>query len=275
MHVDGDALESATARIESWAVGTRARLVVTPNTDHFLRWRKSERFRDAYTQADLTVLDGAPLTLLARLEGLRVNRVTGVDLFYAAAASAARIGVPFIIIGGGADVADAAAARLRDQLPNLSTPVVLSPDPAELGSQEWLVRTAEALRSYPQKFVALCLGSPKQEQLFRDLLTVAPDLSGAFLCVGAAVDFASGTIPRAPRFMRRIGFEWLFRLAVEPRRLWRRYLVEDVQLLTYFARSAFGRIGRRRRSVPAPLQLVEAQPVAVSDGTLPRRPGTA
>ena len=98
----------------------------------------------------------------------------------------------------------------------------------------------------PRKVVALCLGSPKQEQLFADLERVAgPDFSGVYLCVGATVDILAGRVNRSPELLRRMGLEWAYRLVHEPRRLWHRYLVEDVRILKYFVRPRRPQKGQR------------------------------
>jgi N-acetylglucosaminyldiphosphoundecaprenol N-acetyl-beta-D-mannosaminyltransferase len=111
-------------------------------------------------------------------------------------------------------------------------------------SSSWLEATARELQRYPAKIVALCLGSPKQERLFADLQATPTGISGAYLCVGAAIDFAAGTVPRAPKLVQDLGLEWLHRLLQEPRRLWRRYLVEDVAVARYFV-AAFARRASR------------------------------
>jgi N-acetylglucosaminyldiphosphoundecaprenol N-acetyl-beta-D-mannosaminyltransferase len=240
------ALQDAVSLITEWAASARARLVVTPNTDHFLRWMRDASFRALYRRADLRTVDGAPLVALARAQGVPTPpRVTGADLFTATAASAAAVGIPLVIIGGGPGIAHLAGRRLEDGPAGARVAFTDSPRPQDLLDEEYVQRLARRLAELPTKVVALCLGSPKQEQLFADLerVEVVP-FSGVYLCVGATVDFLAGRVTRSPFFLRRLGLEWLFRLALEPRRLWRRYLVDDVRILRYFVRAARGRLAR-------------------------------
>lgn len=238
-------IDEAAGVIGDWAQERRRRLVVTPNTDHFLRYQTSARFRALYALADLVTVDGSPLGLLARVQGApRPPRVTGADLFIRCAERAAADGTPFIIIGGGNGVAEDAARRLIAAYPGLQVPLTRSPSAAELSDDRYLKALAQELSDYPTKIVSLCLGSPKQEELFNNLASTLPSLTGVYLCVGAAVDFAAGRVGRAPFLFRRLGVEWIYRLLAEPRRLWRRYLVDDVKIATYFAKAIVGRIRR-------------------------------
>lgn len=221
-----------------WARSSVARLIVTPNTDHFVRWRRDAVFRKLYDRADLRIADGFTLPLLARASGSAVPpRVTGADLFLDCAAECARTGVPLMIIGGKAGAGDLAARNLMARLPGLSVAFVAEPSATDLFGDKYLRRLADKLSAYPEKVVALCLGSPKQERLFVDLERRHGQIGGVFICVGAAVDFAAGTAVRAPRVLRAFGLEWMFRLVREPGRLWRRYALDDSVMVWYIARA--------------------------------------
>ena len=233
MFVDLIDVESAAECVLTWSRGSAAKLVVTPNTDHFLRWQSDKSFRELYSRADLVTADGIALPILARLSGVRVpRRVTGVDLFYETVKLASEYHIPLVLIGGGPDVANRAARRLTALYPNLLIPLVRNPTAMEVSDPAYVAQLAEDLALIPEKIVALCLGSPKQERLFTAIESCG-GLSGTFLCVGATIDFAAGSVPRAPALVRRVGLEWLYRLFKEPRRLWRRYLIDDVKIWKY------------------------------------------
>lgn len=250
MPIDVVSLRDAADTVCEWADKRRARLVVTPNTDHLLRWAESPEFAALYRRADLVTLDSAVLRMLARLEGGTVpDRVTGADLFLAVAEQAALRGIPLIIIGGAPRVAAAAAENLGRTFPGLRVPFVSVPDAADLTDPRWLDETLGRLREHPAKIVALCLGSPKQERLFAALDARAGGISGVYLCVGAAVDFAAGAVSRAPKLVQDLGLEWCYRLLQEPRRLWRRYLLEDIGVARYFVAAAARRTGLVRTEV--------------------------
>ncbi len=251
LRIDDVTLEEAADSVVDLARGPQAALVVTPNSDHFLRWQRSAAFRSLYEGAALVLPDGFPLPLMARFEGHSgATRLTGSDLFMSAMDRAATEGVPVAIIGGKDGVAEAAAARLSLSRPGLRFFLLDSPSPAQLADDTYVRGLADRLAAEPDKIVALCLGSPKQEQLYHQLARFA-ELQGCFLGVGAAVDFAAGTVRRAPAAIQTLGLEWLFRLVQEPRRLWRRYLLDNTRILPYVVRSAaYGLALRARPKVP-------------------------
>jgi N-acetylglucosaminyldiphosphoundecaprenol N-acetyl-beta-D-mannosaminyltransferase len=252
MSIDWVSMSVAADKVIELAQGPRSHLVVTPNTDHFLRWQDSALFQDIYSSASLVVPDGMPLVWLARLKGItRAQRVTGVDLLGASAALAAESHIPLAIIGGAPGVAQAAAANLCQTYADLKIISTISPTAEELADESFIADLANSLAEFSPKIVALCLGSPKQETFYARIRSVAGP--GVFLAVGAAVDFYAGTISRAPKWIQRLGFEWLYRLALEPKRLWRRYLVEDRKIVLYLARALFAKdIKENHRSLDLP-----------------------
>ena len=225
------------AEAARWAVDETAasqpRLIVTPNTDHFLRWQSDDVFRALYAHADLSVPDGMPLVWLGRLSGTQIReRVTGIDLFSQTCELAQQQRVGIAIVGGAEGVAESARSNLLSRYPTLDIYHVSSPTPAQLDDSEYVSALAAELDGRRRKIVALCLGSPKQEQLYSALRPHISD--GVYMAVGAAVDFWAGTIDRAPAALQRLGLEWVYRLFREPKRLWRRYLVDDVRIVRYF-----------------------------------------
>jgi N-acetylglucosaminyldiphosphoundecaprenol N-acetyl-beta-D-mannosaminyltransferase len=218
-----------------------ASLIVTPNVDHFLRWRKDEIFTQVYSQASLSVLDGMPLVWLARISGHdEATRVTGVDLFTALIRKSAENGIAVALIGGRPEVLEQARLRLCEQHPNLDLFLTVSPSPEDLTDPEFISKLARDLQAREHKLVGLCLGSPKQELLFTALEQAG--VTGAYIGAGAAVDFLAGNVKRAPSWMQKTGLEWLFRLIQEPGRLWRRYLVDDIGIIPIIFSAAFSRL---------------------------------
>jgi N-acetylglucosaminyldiphosphoundecaprenol N-acetyl-beta-D-mannosaminyltransferase len=206
--------------------------VVTPNVDHVVRLERDPAFRQAYAGASLVLADGMPLVWASRALGRPLKgRVTGADLLPQVCAMAAALGRSLFILGGREGVAERAARNLAARFPGLriagfhSPPMGFERDPAEQRRIAALVNRARP------DILAIGLGAPKQE-LWISAQRRSLDF-GVALCIGAGIDFAAGTLSRAPRWMRETGLEWTWRLAREPRRLWKRYLVDDM---------AFGRI---------------------------------
>jgi len=236
LEFDLGSLEDAVAWVMEHSA-LPASYVVTPNLDHFRRWEGDPHFRSLYRHAGLTVLDGTPLVWLARRQGARATRITGVDLVEKAFAAASRSSVPIAIVGGEPGTAESAASNLLATYPGLSVVFTGSPTADDLRDPGYLALLADAFSDYPELIVALCVGSPKQEQLAFDLQELGA--TGAYLCVGAAVDFFAGRFNRAPRIVQRLGFEWVYRMAQEPRRLFKRYFVGGLFFLPYAARTVF------------------------------------
>lgn len=199
-------------------------LVMTPNVDQVLSLRSDPATRDAMSSASMLLADGAPLIGLARLLGDRgIRRHTGADLIGAAVGRAAVHGWTVAIAGGDSAVAADAAARLAAEHPGAvveSVPFPHITGPTDPAGAE-VVDRLTALR--PQ-LVFVCLGSPKQEAWFLHWRERLP--AAVYVGAGAAVEFAAGTRSRAPRAVQAVGAEWLWRLAQEPRRLARRYLLK-------------------------------------------------
>ena len=226
-----EALERIASMVESKAGGA----VFTPNVDHVVKAERDAAFREAYARADLILADGMPLVWASRLLGPSLpEKVSGSDLLLPLMQLAAERRWRVYLVGGGPGVANESGQRLQAehgvQIAGTDSPVV-GPD----GAADRSERTLERLRAAQPDLVLVALGTPKQERWidrFADQLAPA-----VVIGVGASFDFLTGRVRRAPEWMSRAGLEWLFRLAHEPRRLWRRYLVEDPAFIGIVARS--------------------------------------
>ncbi|XBQ17581.1 MAG: WecB/TagA/CpsF family glycosyltransferase [Oceanicaulis sp.] len=219
--------------------------VVTPNVDHLVRLRRDSVLAPLYAQAWLTVCDSRVLELLAWLSGESVDVTPGSDLTETLFETAIDRDEPVTVIG--ADAAVIEALKTRYHLTNVrwhAPPMGLRNNP------EAIAECAAFVADNPARFVFLCVGSPQQEMIAEACL-VRGDCTGVGLCVGASLDFLSGKARRAPVWMRRARLEWLHRLAEEPRRMWRRYLVEGpkIGLLWLEWRKARAKLRRFERQI--------------------------
>lgn len=224
LDVDRVSFAGALDRIAALVAGGRGGQVYTPNVDHVVLAERHAEFREAYAAAALSLADGTPIVWAARLLGLPLpERVAGSDLMWPLAERAARAGWRVYLLGAGPGVAEAAAAALRGRLGlevvGTDAPVIRLEGPDDSAAALRRIRAAR-----PQ-LLFVALGAPKQEiWLHRHRAALEGVVS---LGIGAGLDFVAGRVPRAPRWMARAGLEWAWRLAREPRRLWRRYLVDD------------------------------------------------
>lgn len=203
----------------------RARVVVTPNVDHIVRLDAAPELRARYAKADYIFADGMPVVWASRLLGRPLpQRVTGADLFVALCRQAQQRGWRVMLLGGRPGSEADLHARFAQYFPGLHIDIVCPSMQFEpLGDEGCAF--ARKVRETSPDVVFTCLGMPKQENW---ALHHAPTLPGGIvLCVGAAMEFAIGLQRRAPHRLQRAGMEWLWRLLTNPRRLWRRYLVDD------------------------------------------------
>lgn len=225
--VDRVTLAQALDRIAALVAAGAGGAVFTPNVDHVVVAERDGPFRDAYAAADLCLADGMPLVWASRLLGGGIpEKVSGSDLVLPLVERAAARGWRIYLLGGAPGVAERAADRLRERFPSIRVAGADSPRVAADGTHGADMEAALGrIRAARPELVLVAFGAPKQELWIhrnRDRLRPAVALG-----IGASIDFVAGRVRRAPRWMSRGGLEWLWRLSHEPRRLWRRYLVED------------------------------------------------
>lgn len=200
---------------------------------------------EAFSAPDAVSLpDGVPIAWVGRAMGNAVERVCGPDMMPALLDRSRQTSARHYFYGGAPGVADRLADRMREAYPGLVVAGTHSPPYRTLSAGEDADDIARINAARPD-FVWVGLGAPKQ-----DLWAARQrrNLDAAvILAVGAAFDFHSGGLRRAPAWMQRLGFEWLYRLIAEPRRLARRYIVTNTRFLILLVRSGWATRRRRRR----------------------------
>jgi N-acetylglucosaminyldiphosphoundecaprenol N-acetyl-beta-D-mannosaminyltransferase len=188
-----------------------------------------------YRQAELCLLDSRVVGGLAWLLGLRSPAVApGSDVVARLLGEHLRADDAVTIVGLAPAWLPTLVARYQLVAPaHYDPPRGFDQDPTALEAAVAFVR------AHPARFVFLATGSPRQERLAAAIMA-AGDATGTGLCIGASLEFLVGARRRSPGFMRRAGLEWLFRLVCEPRRLWRRYLLDSPRVIALLARQRFG-----------------------------------
>jgi N-acetylglucosaminyldiphosphoundecaprenol N-acetyl-beta-D-mannosaminyltransferase len=235
--VDVVTMQDTLDDIEAMIASGRGGSVFTPNVDHVVLADENERLRRAYQGVSLSIADGMPILWASRL--LRdplPEKVSGSDLVLPLMDRAEKRGFRVFLLGGADGVGARAAERLKDRLPALNICGIESPrvslDDPEATRAAQVGRVKEARPD----IVLVAFGAPKQEVWIDE---AAPALRPAVLLgIGASLDFIAGVTKRSPAWMSKSGLEWLYRLATEPRRLWRRYLLRDPKFLAILIRTA-------------------------------------
>ena len=239
--------------------------VVTPNLDHLRVLSRQPSLLRIASEANLLIADGMPLVWASRLQGTPLPaRVPGSDLILSLTAAAAHAGLSVFLLGGSTGTAEAAVPILKRRFPGLRVAGVLCPpmgfddDPAQMIE---IFSTVVAARP---DIVYSCFGFPKQEWVIQQLRQSLP--ATWFLGLGGSLSMITGELPRAPGWMRKTGLEWMHRMALEPRRLFKRYIVQDLPFAArLFSNSLKYRLtARTGRSLPFGSGSAHADGIAVS-----------
>jgi N-acetylglucosaminyldiphosphoundecaprenol N-acetyl-beta-D-mannosaminyltransferase len=207
------------------------------NLDVLRQWRASADVRQLMAGADLVVADGMPLVWAGGLQGSPLpERVAGSTLVVSLTEAAARNGASVFFLGGNPGTAEVAIDKLIRVSPDIRLAGSLCPPFGFEHEPEWIDRIERALRDARPDIVYVGLGFPKQERLISSLRTRLPQ--AWFLSCGVSFSFVAGEIQRAPLLVQRLGLEWLHRMAQEPRRLYKRYLLEGIPFLVELMWSA-------------------------------------
>lgn len=211
-----------------WARAAETRVVCAANVHVLMEANDSQYYANVIRAADLVTPDGMPLVWLMRLKGDKnQSRVYGPTLMLHVLDGAAREGVPVGFYGSNKRVLDMLTFNLRDRFAGLNIVYSYSPPFRDLTDDESGEVIAEIKRS-GTRILFVGLGCPRQEIWMAEHRN---KIEAVMLGVGAAFDFHAGTKPQAPSWVQRLGFEWLFRLITEPRRLWKRYLIHNPRFI--------------------------------------------
>lgn len=232
--------DEALAAILRAAEGRRAALVAHMPVHGLIEAHRDPSYRLELNDFQIVAPDGQPVRwALNWLAGSRLReRVYGPELMLRVCREASSHGLPVYLFGSTPDVVQRLGERLVERFPALPIVGVESPPFRPLTPEEDRA-LVDRINASGARIVFVGLGCPKQE---RFAFAHRNRIHAVQVCVGAAFDFIAGSKPMAPRWMQRAGLEWLFRVANEPRRLWRRYLVTNSVFIALVTRSLLGRL---------------------------------
>lgn len=195
--------------------------LATINLDHAVKLEVDAPFRAAYAAQDLVVADGNPVVWISKLCGKPVDLLPGSELVIPLARLAAAKDVPVALIGSSEDSLKGAGQALQAQVAGLEIAYIHAPAFGFDPEGEEARAILEALNASGAGLAFLALGAPKQERFAALGRVLAPNVG--FASIGAGLDFLSGAQVRAPRWVRKIAMEWLWRMLSNPKRLFKRY----------------------------------------------------
>jgi len=203
--------------------------VVTPNVDHIIKLEKDCELQEVYNKADLILTDGKPLIWLSKVYKTPIKeKISGSDLFPLLCEMAAEKGYKMYFFGAAEGVAAKACENLTNRFPGLQVVGTYSPPYGFENDEEKMNNIIGMIKSVEPHILVVALGCPKQEKFimkYKEQLGVPISLG-----LGASLDFEAGNIKRAPKWMCNNGLEWFYRLYKEPKRMFKRYIINDMKI---------------------------------------------
>lgn len=232
MNTDIDNLTMAETlnEIEKLIQKKNCSYVVTPNVDHIVRLEKDEELQKVYKNASLILTDGKPLIWISKWYKTPIKeKISGSDLFPRVCQLAANKNYTMYLLGAAEGVADTAARNLMKKYPGLNIVGTYSPPFGFEKNEQEMNKTKTQIQDVHPDILIVGLGCPKQEKfMYYHCKELGVPISFG---LGASIDFEAGNIKRAPKWMSNHGLEWLYRFSKEPKRLFKRYFVDDLKII--------------------------------------------
>ena len=227
--IDNLTMEEAIQEIDRLIVENKKSYIVTPNVDHIVQLERGGELCKAYKGADLILTDGKPLIWISKWYGTPIKeKISGSDLFPKLCELASEKGYCMYFLGAAEGVAAKAAKNLMKRYPRLQVVGTYSPPFDFEKDENEIKKIIKQIKDVKPHILIVGLGCPKQEVFIfnnKDILDVPLSLG-----LGASLDFEAGMVKRAPKWMSDNGLEWLYRIKQEPKRMAKRYFIDDMTI---------------------------------------------
>lgn len=228
-YIDNLSMTETVSAVDGMVKAKKKSYVVAVNTDVIIKIDQDQELKEIVDKADLTVVDGQPLVWVARRRGIPLKeRVSGSDLVPKLCELASKKGYKIFIIGGKDGVADNAKKNLEKDFNGIKVVGTYAPPFGFEKDVKELKKINKMISDVKPDLLFACFGCPKQEKwIYENISKYTATVS---VCAGATVDFLAGNVKRAPKWMSNMGLEWLYRFTRQPRRLFKRYFVDDLAI---------------------------------------------
>lgn len=228
--IDNLTMDETLDAIDSLIKEDNCSYVVTPNVDHIVQLEKDEELKRVYENASLILTDGKPLIWISNWYKTPIKeKISGSDLFPRVCDLAAKKGYTMYLLGAAEGVADKAAKNLMNKYKGLNIVGTYSPPFGFEKDKLELKKIERQIQEVHPDILIVGLGCPKQEKyMYHHCKELDVPISFG---LGASIDFEAGNIKRASRWMSEHGLEWLYRITQDPKRLAKRYLVDDMKII--------------------------------------------
>lgn len=228
-YVNNCSMDECISEIEQRIYDDKKSYVVAVNVDVIMKIEKDSLLKEATDAADMVIVDGKPLIWIAKKHKKPITeKVSGSDLVPKLCEVSAEKGYTIYILGGKEGIAEQAKTKLIERLPAIKVVGTYSPPLGFENDEEELKKINERISESKPDILLVCLGCPKQEKFVYE--NISKFDAKVSICAGATVDFLAGNIKRAPKWMSNHGLEWLYRFLKEPKRLFKRYFIDDIKI---------------------------------------------
>ena len=230
IQIDNLTMQETLNEIDRLVVNNEKSYIVTPNVDHIVKLEKDKELKQVYENAALVLADGKPLIWISKLYKNPIKeKISGSDLFPLMCEMAANKKYSMFFLGAAEGVANRAAYNLKQKYNELNVVGTYSPPYGFEKNDKEIERIIRMINDAKPDILIVGLGCPKQEKFiyrYKEQLNVPLSLG-----LGASLDFEAENIKRAPKWMANHGLEWLYRMMQDPKRLIKRYLIDDVEII--------------------------------------------
>lgn len=245
IHIDNMDAQEIIDHVSKCIKNKKPVQIVGVNVDQIVRVNKNDLSKRIFQEAELVFIDGKPIKWMCTLLGRPAKeRITGPDLMELICKENARNNLRIFLLGAAEGVAKRCGEVLAKKYPGIIIAGSYSPPFGFEKDKEELNHINKILKESHSDILFVGMGSPKQDIFIYENKQIY-DIPVSF-SMGAAIDFIAGNIKRAPRWMVNCGLEWVHRILQNPKRLWRRYLVDDMDIIPMFFEELFKKYPSRK-----------------------------
>lgn len=229
-YINNVTMPETIAAIEQMIEADKKSYVVAINVDVVMKIEEDSYLKKVVDNADMVLVDGKPLVWISKLHGKPLKaKISGSDLVPLLCEVAAEKGYKIFIIGGKDGIAEQAKEKLENRLPKIKIVGTYAPPFGFEKNESELDKINQMISEAHPDLLIACFGCPKQEKwIYENIEKYNAKVS---VCAGATVDFLAGNVKRAPRWMSDHGLEWFYRFTQEPKRMFKRYFVDDTKIV--------------------------------------------
>ena len=229
-YVNNLSMDDTINAVEQMIHADKKSYVVAVNVDVIMKIEKDVLLKELTDKADLVLVDGKPLIWVSKLHKKPIKaKISGSDLVPILCEMAAKKGYTIYILGGVDGIAERARKRLENSFPGIKIVGTYAPIFGFEKDQKELDKINAMITETHPDMLITCFGCPKQEKfIYQNINYYDAKVS---ICAGATVDFLAGNVKRAPKWMSEHGLEWFYRFLQEPKRMFKRYFIDDVKIL--------------------------------------------